>query len=86
MNRRSAVRPTPRLDLRTDPWIAGLRVGNRSATALATSLRLDVHRPCTSCRESTWLHRRDLVAYDKGVPLLCAICVGDAFVEMRPRR
>jgi hypothetical protein len=32
------------------------------------------------------LARSDLVAYDKGVPLLCAPCVGDAFVNMLPRQ
>lgn len=86
MNRRNRVRPQPQLDLRTDPWISGLRVASPRATALAASLRMDVHRPCTSCGEPSWLHRHDLVPYDKGVPLLCAVCVGDAFVEMRPRR
>jgi hypothetical protein len=80
------MRQQPRLDLRTDPWIAGLRVASPGSAALAASLRLDVHRPCAMCGEPSWLHQRDLVPYDKGVPLLCAACVGEAFVEMRPRR
>jgi len=64
MTRRKPVRPIPQLDLRRDPWIPGLRISSSSATTLAASLRLDVHRPCTYCGEPTWLHRRDVAPYD----------------------
>jgi len=72
-------------DLRSDPWIPGLRLANARASALAASLRLDAQRKCSACGELCWLSRSDLVKYDKGVPLLCAPCVGDAFVELPPR-
>jgi hypothetical protein len=73
------------LDLRSDAWIPGLRVADPKASALAASLGLDVQRPCSACGEPSWLGQRDLAKYDKGLPLLCAPCVGDAFVEMPPR-
>lgn len=81
--------PTRRLtgfDLRVDPWIAGLSTADHRAAALARALRLDVHRPCAGCAQPCWIRRRELVWYDRAVPVLCARCVGDAFVELLPRR
>jgi len=73
VKRRSIRRMKP-LDLRRDAWIPGLRVGDPKASALAASLRLEVQRPCSACDEPTWLGQRDLVKYETGVPLLCAMC------------
>jgi len=83
--RRRSLGHMGRLDLRSDAWIPGVRVADAKASPLAEALRLKVQRPCSTCGEPTRLHRSDLAAYDKGVPLLCAPCVGEAFVDMRPR-
>lgn len=85
MRRRTLNSMAPGFDLRSDPWIPGLRVDDAKASALAASLRLDAQAPCSACGEASWLRRNELTDYNTGTPLLCVPCLGDAFVKMPAR-